>query len=72
MTTLNQVTPITISSLPAATALTGNEAVPIVQLGATVQVPINTLPTGFGGATGTFTSGGHTITIIHGIITSIS
>lgn len=72
MTILNQVTPITISSLPAATALSGNEAVPIVQLGATVQVPIVTLPTGFGGATGTFTSGSHTLTIVNGIITIIS
>ncbi len=72
MTTVNQITPITISDLPAATTLTGNEAVPIVQLNATVQVPINTLPTGFGGATGTFTSGGHTLTIVHGIVTVIS
>lgn len=72
MTTLNQVTPITISSLTTATALTGNEVVPIVQSGATVKVAITALPSGFGGATGTFTSGGHTLTITNGIITSIS
>ncbi len=71
MTTLNQVTPITISSLPAATTITGNEAVAIVQLGATVQTPINSFPTGFGGATGTFTAGAHTITVTNGIITAI-
>ncbi len=73
MTTLNQVTPITISNLPDATTLTGNEAVPIVQLGATVQVPINTLPTGFGGATGSFTTAdAKTVTVQNGIITVIS
>jgi len=72
MTTVNQITPVTISNLPAATTLTGNEAVPIVQLGATVQTPINALPSGFGGATGTFTAGGHTLTITNGIIMSIS
>ncbi len=72
MTTVSNVTPITINSLPAATAITGNEAVPIVQGGATVQTPINALPTGFGGATGSFTAGGKNVTVTHGIIVSIT
>ncbi len=46
MTTLNNVTPIPISDLPAATTLTGNEATAIVQNNQTVQTPINELPQG--------------------------
>lgn len=46
MTTLNQVTPIPISSLTSATTLTGDEATAIVQGGATVQAPISQYPQG--------------------------
>ncbi len=46
MVTVNQITPIPISELPAATTITGNEATAIVQGGATVQTPINQLPQG--------------------------
>ena len=72
MTTLNQVTPIPISSLPNATTLTGNEALVIVQGNASVQVPINTIPTGFGGVTTSFSTGGHTYTFTNGILTAVS
>lgn len=38
-----QVNGQTISTLPKATALTGNETAPIVQNGVTVQAPLSTI-----------------------------
>jgi hypothetical protein len=46
MVTLNQVTPITIPDLDAATTLTGNELVPISQANEAVNVAVNALPQG--------------------------
>lgn len=46
MVTVNQITPIPISSLPAASTITGNEPTAIVQGGQTVQAPINQYPQG--------------------------
>lgn len=56
---MTQITPIPINQLPAATMLTGNEAVPIYQNGTTVQTPINAMPQGMSAGVVTYgVSGG--------------
>ena len=56
MTVINQVTPVTIPQLTAATALTGNEVLPVSQGGAAVKVAVSALPQGI--SLGVVTYGG--------------
>ena len=69
----NQINGSPISQLPQATTpLSGTELVPLVQGETTKQTPLNSLPGGFGGFTGSKTAGSCTFTITNGLITAVA
>lgn len=58
MTTINNVTPVTIPELTSASALTGNEVLPVSQGGNAVKVTVSAIPQGIVAGVVTFGSTG--------------